>query len=240
MGRLPGTAGRCRAMVVSWRDVAKLALFVLLVAAAAFYVVSNRQHLMDGLVVSRPVDTGTSGPGDTGTSGPVDGRTIRADGTGDGSAAPDGSSGTGLGESTGEIISVGVSETGAPAAGADGSSGQGDAFDEFRLEREQARSEQLDLLREVVNNPNLGEAARAQAVSLWLEITQEVAAEVDLENLIRAKGFADAVVVLQKGKAVVMVKAASLSKEDVLRVADLVVRVAGLEFEDITVMARGG
>jgi len=92
----------------------------------------------------------------------------------------------------------------------------------------------------VLNNANLGSAAKDQALGVWLRITQDLGLEVDMENLIRAKGFADAVVVLREGQATIMVKAAALTPEEVLRLADIAVRVAGIRFEDITVLAREG
>jgi len=115
-----------------------------------------------------------------------------------------------------------------------------DLFIEFRLEREQARAAQLELLREVLDNASLSQEARDRALSLWLSITEAMGKEVDIENLIRAKGYADAVVILGDGKATILVKAATLTREDVIRIADLAVRVAGLRYEDITVVPRGG
>lgn len=211
-------------MVISWREMLKFLAFVVLIGLVVFYVAANRQHLTDRFWPSSAGTPSTSvASGGASTDGasspladPVDGQTA-------------------------EIISVSASAanslTTIPQAGATGGS---DLFVEFRLAREQARSRQLDLLREMLGSANLAEEARDQASSLWLEITRDVASEVDIENLIRAKGFADAVVVLAAGKATIMIKAISLTQDEVLRVADLAVRIAGLEFEDVTVLARGG
>ncbi len=218
-------------MVFSWREVLKFFIFVVLVAAVAFYVVSNREHLPDSLTAGSPDQPIAVPPG--------------ADQLDEGSAAtPESQAGSGDGSSSGagaspdgEILSVGAFEQGALSAIP--ASGEADLFVEFRLEREQARSRQLDLLREILDNTNVDGAARSEAMTLWLEITKNIAAEIDLENLIRAKGFTDAVAVLGDGRATIMVKAASLTREEVVRVADLAVRVAGLSYDDITVMARG-
>ncbi len=205
-------------MVISWREMLKFLAFVVLIGLVVFYVASNRQHLMDGLW---PSSAGTP------STGVASGGTPDAEVPVDGPAA--------------EILSVSASAADSLTAVAQaGAAGGSDLFVEFRLAREQARSRQLDLLREILGGANLAEEARDQAASLWLEITRDVASEVDIENLIRAKGFADAVVVLATGKATIMIKAASLTQDEVLRVADLAVRIAGLEFEDVTVLARGG
>jgi len=212
-------------MVISRREMLKFLAFVVLIGLVVFYVAANRQHLTDRFW---PSSAGTPS-----TSVASDGAST--DGASSSLADP-------IDGQTAEIISVSASAANSlttipPQAGATGGS---DLFVEFRLAREQARSRQLDLLREMLGSANLAEEARDQASSLWLEITRDVASEVDIENLIRAKGFADAVVVLAAGKATIMIKAISLTQDEVLRVADLAVRIAGLEFEDVTVLARGG
>lgn len=231
-------------MVVSWRDVFKFLVFVVLAVAVVFYVAANREHLLDSLsgsAAGQP-DSAQTGSGQPGTAQTGTDADQAAAGSGQTAASSDQSASAG-----GQIVSVGAFGDDAltalgSSAGATGTTGStgSDLFVEFRLEREKARSQQLDLLREVIDNPNVGAAERSQATTLWLEITENVGAEVDLESLIRAKGFADAVAVLDNDKATVMVKAASLTQAEVLRIADLAVRVTGLGFEDITVMARGG
>lgn len=115
-----------------------------------------------------------------------------------------------------------------------------DLYLNLRLERDQARSLQLELLREVLDNPQVDGEARGEAMALWLEISRSVAWETDVESLIRAEGYIDALVVCGQGQATVMVPVDALTREEVVRIADIVVRITGLDYEDITVMARGG
>jgi len=202
-------------MVFSGREMLKLVLFVVLIGLVVTYVASNREHLIRDLT------------GET-TVTPADGAEVDL---GNAEVIPVAS----LTEDTSPVNGQAAGEAAGPTVG-----GGEDLFIEFRLQRDQARSEQLDLLREVLNNANLGSAAKDQALGVWLRITQDLGLEVDMENLVRAKGFADAVVVLREGQATIMVKAASLTPEEVLRLADIAVRVAGIRFEDITVLAREG
>jgi stage III sporulation protein AH len=221
-------------MVFSWREMLKFLLFVTLIGLVVLYVGSNRQRLLESILTLNPgaATSGAELPGSPQSQDTTAGEPI--------SSTADAASANGS-DAQAEILALSTFGEGGP----DGSSqaptaGGSDVFIEFRLEREQARSLQLDLLREILNNANLGGEAREEATALWLKIVGDVAAEVDLENLIRAKGFADAVVVLRAGKATIMVKAASLTREEALRIADLAIRVAGISFEDVTVMARGG
>lgn len=202
-------------MVFSGREMLKLVVFVVLIGLVVTYVASNREHLIRDL-------TGQT------TATPADGAKVDL---GNAEVIPVAS----LTEDNSPVDGQASGEAASPTAG-----GGQDLFIEFRLQRDQARSEQLDLLREVLNNENLGSAAKDQALGVWLRITQDLGLEVDMENLIRAKGFADAVVVLREGQATIMVKAASLTPEEVLRLADIAVRIAGIRFEDITVLAREG
>jgi len=198
-------------MVVSRRQILKFIAFVVLVGLAAFYVSAHRKSLMES------------------TMGRF-GRTGGSEGVGDSDPGSEGQA---------AIPVTGLSESALTLLGPPEDSAR-DLFIEFRLEREQARSAQLELLREVLGNSGLSQEARDRALSLWLDIVQSVGQEVDIENLIRAKGYSDAVVVLGEGKATILVKVESLTREDVIRIADLAVRVAGLRYEDITVVPRGG
>ena len=202
-------------MVFSGREMLKLVVFVVLIGLVVTYVASNREHLIRDL-------TGQT------TATPADGAAVDL---GNAEVIPVAS----LTEDKSAVNGQASGEAASPTVG-----GGEDLFIEFRLQRDQVRSEQLDLLREVLNNESLGSAAKDQALGVWLRITQDLGLEVDMENLIRAKGFADAVVVLREGQATIMVKAASLTPEEVLRIADIAVRIAGIRFEDITVLAREG
>ncbi len=200
-------------MVLTRRDVLKFVVFVVLIGLAVSYVSANREALLDGIL-------GRSGGGAA--------ETVPVGGTvpGGGEAVP-------VAALTGLEFDLG-------ALGSGRSGGGEDYFVEFRLAREQARGVQLDLLREILRNPDLGKEAHERALGLWLSITEAVGREVDIENLIRAKGYADAVVILSEGKATILVKADSLTREEVICLADIAVRVAGITYEDITVVSKGG
>jgi len=216
-------------MILSGRDIVRFILFIALVGLVAFYVTGNLDDLMENTPFASSDEGSEAGsggrPGDGGDASPS---------TGD-SAGPAQTQGEAV-----PVFSFAPEVLQGEGAGAGPPPAAGDLFTEFRLERERARSLQLDLLREVLDDPGIEGQAREQAVNLWLEITRSVTLETDIENLIRAKDFEDAVVVLSGGKATVLVKAAQLTEEEVVRIADIVVRVAGLSYEDIAVLAREG
>ena len=112
-----------------------------------------------------------------------------------------------------------------------------DYFIDYRLERDSARQQQLDLLREMINNPNSGEQARQEADRRFLYIADILGKEMEIEGLIRAKGFPDALVLINETTATAIVNAATLDQREVAQVCDIIVRTTGLSPTAISVIA---
>lgn len=113
-----------------------------------------------------------------------------------------------------------------------------DFFADFRLDRERARGEQLEYLREMVNNTQFTEDMRKEAGEQWLAITRQVGKELELEGLIKAKGFEDCIVFLQESSCTVVVKVDRLSRTQVAQIGDIVVRGTGLSAKDVNIVSR--
>ncbi|MDQ7792993.1 MAG: SpoIIIAH-like family protein [bacterium] len=113
-----------------------------------------------------------------------------------------------------------------------------DFFVDFRLERERVRSQQVEYLRELMENQKVDEVTRQQAATRWLAIADNMGKEVDAENLIRAKGFADALVILKDDSATVIVRARELTAVEVARIADIVIRGCGVPGENISIQVK--
>jgi len=113
-----------------------------------------------------------------------------------------------------------------------------DFFIDYRLDRDRVRSQQIEQLRELMNNPKADEATRSEAGQRWLKMTDEMGREVELEGLIRSKGFEDAVVLLRDNAAVVIVKAKELTQVEVARIADLTAKVGGVKPENISIVPK--
>ncbi|MCL6449727.1 MAG: SpoIIIAH-like family protein [Acetobacteraceae bacterium] len=115
---------------------------------------------------------------------------------------------------------------------------EGLAFMDYRLERERSRGQEAEWLRDLSQDPEADPATRAEAGRRLLELATRGAKEAELESLIRAKGFEDALVFLFSGSAVVLVKASQLTQGEVARIGEVVSRGAGLKLEDISIMCR--
>lgn len=112
-----------------------------------------------------------------------------------------------------------------------------DFFTEYRLERDKIRSERSDLLREIIKN-SAAEDTKHQAQATILKMTLEKQREAEMENLIKAKGFSDALVFISDNSVSAVVKTTALTREEVIQVAEVISRIAGVKPEDISVSAK--
>ena len=112
-----------------------------------------------------------------------------------------------------------------------------DFFTEYRLERERIRSEKTDLLRDVIKNVT-NDKDKKTAQDAILKIMTDKQKESEIENLIRSRGFSDALVFVDEHSVSAVIKASSLAKEDVVQVADIISRVSGIKAEDITITVK--
>jgi stage III sporulation protein AH len=113
----------------------------------------------------------------------------------------------------------------------------GDFFTEYRLERDKIRSERSDLLREIIKDAK-SEDSRQKAQDAVLKLMLEKQREAEMENLIRARGFADALVVMRDNSVSAIVKTQALTRDEVMQVADVIGRIAGVKPEDIVISAK--
>ena len=112
-------------------------------------------------------------------------------------------------------------------------------FSEFRNNRDKVRSQEVEYLDSVINNKNSDEESLKDAQMQEVEITQRMEKELNIEGLIKAKGFSDAVITLNEGSVNVVVDKDTLSKAEVAQVLDIVKRETGEKAENIKIMARG-
>lgn len=111
-------------------------------------------------------------------------------------------------------------------------------FVEYRLERERTRGKQMALLREVIDNPSTNQEARAIAQEKLLALGDFTAGELELESMLKAKGFGEVAVFLKETGATVIVQAERLSPGEAGRIMDLVVRETGLDQEKIIIIPK--
>ena len=104
-----------------------------------------------------------------------------------------------------------------------------------KLNREQLRAKNKEMLMEIVNNESLDEAAKQAAVNKLADISDTSQKEIAAELLLEAKGFSNAVVSVTDGNVDVVINSTKL--DDTLRaqVEDIVKRKTGVSADKITI-----
>ncbi|HHU74034.1 MAG TPA: SpoIIIAH-like family protein [Clostridiales bacterium] len=104
-----------------------------------------------------------------------------------------------------------------------------------RMEREQLRAKNQDKYLQILNNPDLSEELKADAVQAMLELTEVADMENATEIALEAKGFDDVIVSIYNGKADVIVNAPSLSDQQLAIIESVVKDRTEFEVANITI-----
>lgn len=111
-----------------------------------------------------------------------------------------------------------------------------DYFSTARMNRESARSTTIARLEEIIDNPNVDLETKQRAQEELLCTAGMADKETAAENMIRAKGFADALVYISGDTASVTVKAQALTEADVAKIQDIVASQTAVEIKNIKIV----
>ena len=112
-------------------------------------------------------------------------------------------------------------------------------FSEARLERETKRDESIDTLLELINAEGSDKAAKEVAQEQIQEIAEYTEKEVAMENMIKAKGYEDAVVFMGENLVSVAVFSAGLNEVDAAVISDIAISVTGYTADKINIVEVG-
>lgn len=108
-------------------------------------------------------------------------------------------------------------------------------FVTYRLEREKARQEAKAMLAALLNG---NEPKNKEAEAKWLELTSKMEKESEIENLLKIKGFQDAVAAVNLDNVNVIVYGTGLTPNQVNLIQDIVVRVTKVRIDRIIVSTK--
>ena len=126
------------------------------------------------------------------------------------------------GEKVGEAVLTSSASAGAFSASA-------------KLNREQVRSKNEASLLEIINNTDLSEDMKADAIARMNRLTDRAEKELDAELLLEAKGFKDSVVSINDDSVDVIVGAAEITDEQKAQIEDIVTRKTERNVSDIVI-----
>ena len=106
---------------------------------------------------------------------------------------------------------------------------------EAKISREQLRAKNKEILMEVINNTNISEAQKQEAIDSMIELTDIAERETAAETLLAAKGFEDVVVSITDDMVDVVVNMAEVDDAGRAQIEDIVKRKTGLPGESIVI-----
>ncbi|MDE7029574.1 MAG: SpoIIIAH-like family protein [Lachnospiraceae bacterium] len=108
-----------------------------------------------------------------------------------------------------------------------------------KLLKEQTRAQNKESLMEIIQNEDLTEEAKKEAVSSMILLTETAQKESDAQMLLEAKGFAQTVVSISGDSADVMVETANLTEAQTAQIIDIVQRKTDIAAENIIITVSG-
>ena len=126
------------------------------------------------------------------------------------------------GEKVGEAVLTSSASAGAFSASA-------------KLNREQVRSKNEASLLEIINNTDISEDMKADAIASMNRMTDRAEKELDAELLLEAKGFKDSVVSINDDSVDVIVGTAEITDEQKAQIEDIVTRKTERDVSDIVI-----
>ena len=106
-----------------------------------------------------------------------------------------------------------------------------------KLQKEQTRAQNKETLLEIINNANISETQKQEAVNSMISMTDIAEKETAAEILLEAKGFSDAIVSIDGESVDVVVNTPELTEAQRAQIEDIVTRKTGFEVADITITA---
>ncbi|MBQ9940696.1 MAG: SpoIIIAH-like family protein [Clostridia bacterium] len=115
---------------------------------------------------------------------------------------------------------------------------QEDYFSVAVINRQRVRDEAIDMLREVVDNVETNSAIRENAFNEMTRMAEETNTEINIENLVTAKGFEDCVAVINGDTANIIVKTSGLAPEEIAQIQEIVYTQSGTLIENIKIIEK--
>lgn len=140
----------------------------------------------------------------------------------------------------GLINPSGQDQTSAPADASPDASNVNDSssanyFAQAKLTRQQTEDKAKELL-EQINNANLSEELKKEAVDAGVKLAEIIKLQSDIETLVMAKGFSNCVVAINNEKAEIVVPGESLDNAQTLQIKEIVLNKTDITAENISII----
>ena len=106
---------------------------------------------------------------------------------------------------------------------------------ETKVTREQVRAKNKEMLMEIIDNKNLTDAQKQDAVAQMITMTKLAEQEAAVETLLLSKGYSEVVVNLTETSADVVVNSKELSEVNRAQIEDIITRKTEISPENIVI-----
>ena len=104
-----------------------------------------------------------------------------------------------------------------------------------KLQKEQTRAQNKETLLEIINNVNISETQKQEAVNSMISMTDIAEKETAAEILLEAKGFEDAIVSIDGDSVDVVVNTTELTEAQRAQIEDIVIRKTGVSADSVII-----
>lgn len=111
------------------------------------------------------------------------------------------------------------------------------AFAQLRMEREEARDQELALLDKIIADENSSTAALEDAEARRIAIASDIENEITAESLLSTKGYGETVVMVGSDQTTVIVDL-EIDEQDAAIIAEIVDKASGCGFENVVIVKR--
>lgn len=109
-------------------------------------------------------------------------------------------------------------------------------FSQARLNRQKSRDEAIDTLKEMLNESGLDQSKKDKLINDAALLAKTIESEGKIENIIKAKGFSEVMVYIQKDKVTVIVKSKGLKESQAAQIKDAVITETDVDSENISIV----
>jgi stage III sporulation protein AH len=113
-----------------------------------------------------------------------------------------------------------------------------DYFASAVIDRERARGEALEVLVNITEDEGASETAKQDAFTQMEKIANQTSWEIDIENLVKAKGFEECVAIISDESANIVVESQGLTASQIAQIKEIVYLEAQIQPKDIKIIER--
>ena len=108
-----------------------------------------------------------------------------------------------------------------------------------KLNREQNRSKSREALLEIINDETIDETSKEDAVASYVALNDIIEMESDIETLLLAKGFSEAIVTIGDNYVDVALNVESVDDTTRAQIEDVITRKTGRDVSEVVISVAG-